>query len=247
MRKLIIDIETFPNLAWSFATRNAFLGPKNIVEPARMVSFAAKWHGERPVVFASEFHDGHEAMIGLAHSLLDEADVVIHYNGKRFDIPHINREVAVLELPPPSPYAQVDLYQVARRVFRFATNNLQEVARELDLGSKVEHEGFDLWLKCIAGEEKAWARFRRYNIGDVRLTERVYNRLLPWIANHPHHALYAVDPEAPRCQRCGGTKLHKRGFAYSPLGVFQQYQCQDCKSWSRGGKRLAGADLRGIQ
>jgi hypothetical protein len=246
MKRLVLDIETMPNLAYSFSTRNAFLTPAHIQLPVRMACFAAKWVGQREVLFASEFHDGVGPMRDLAFELLDEADAVIHYNGKRFDIPHLNRELIVGGYNPPSPYAQVDLFQVASKRFKFATSNLDEVAKELGLGRKVEHEGFALWLKCMAGDEAAWSRMRRYNIGDVRLTEKVYDRLLPWIPGHPHWGLLSDDPERPVCQRCGGRKLHKRGRAYTPLGVFQQYQCQSCKSWSRGGRRIAGVDVRGV-
>lgn len=247
MKQLVLDIETMPNLAYSFSTRNAFLTPAHIQVPVSMACFAAKWVGSREVLFASTFHDGVGPMRDLAYELLDEADTVIHYNGKRFDIPHLRRELAVGAYPVPSPFAQVDLYQVASKQFRFATSNLQEVARELNLGSKVEHEGFALWLKCLANDEAAWARMRRYNIGDVKLTEKVYHRLLPWIPNHPHWALRQDDPDRPTCQRCGSRKLQRRGRAYTPLGIYQQYQCQGCSSWSRGGKRLAGTDVRGTQ
>lgn len=246
MKRLVIDIETMPNLAYTFSTRNAYLTPAHIQVPVRMACFAAKWVGKREVLFASEYHDGVDAMREMAHELLDEADAVIHYNGKRFDIPHLNREFAVGGYDPPSPYKQIDLYLVARRQFRFATSNLDEVAKELGLGRKVEHEGFALWLKCMAGDEAAWARMRKYNIGDTRLTEKVYDRMLPWIQGHPHWGLHSADPSVARCQRCGSTKLHKRGRAYTPLGIYQQFQCQGCGGWSRGGKRIDAVEVREV-
>lgn len=177
---LTLDIETFPILAWTFATKNAFIGPSNIVQPAKMVSWAAKWHHEDEVLFASEFHDGHKKMVKQMHRLLSEADVVVTFNGKRFDIPHINREIEVLKLGSPAPYEHIDLFQQVRKQFRFSTSNLDEVVTELGLGKKVEHEGFGLWLKCIAGDPDAWSRFREYNKHDVVLTERLLDRILHW-------------------------------------------------------------------
>jgi DNA polymerase elongation subunit (family B) len=245
VKRLVLDIETMPNLAYTFSTRNAFLTPAHIQVPVSMASFAAKWIGKREVLYASTFHDGVGPMRDLAFELLDEADVVIHYNGKRFDIPHLNRELIVGGYSVPSPYKQVDLYQVASKRFKFATSNLEEVATELGVGHKVPHEGFALWLKCMAGDEAAWARFRRYNIGDVRLTEKVHDKLLPWIPSYPNPALYTDDATQLVC-RCGSTKLHKRGRAYTPLGVFQQYRCVKCGTWKRGGKRLDGVDIRDV-
>ncbi|NIV35232.1 MAG: hypothetical protein GWN58_38990, partial [Anaerolineae bacterium] len=51
-----------------------------------------------------------EGMLEGAWELLDEADAVVHYNGKKFDIPTLNREFVKYGFTPPSPYKQIDLY-----------------------------------------------------------------------------------------------------------------------------------------
>ena len=52
---LTIDIETSPHLGYFFQTKNTFIQPSQIVEPTRMLSFAAKWEHENRVMFESEF------------------------------------------------------------------------------------------------------------------------------------------------------------------------------------------------
>jgi DNA polymerase elongation subunit (family B) len=245
VRTLVIDIETSPNLAhvWSLWDQNVSLS--QLQEVGQVISFAAKWLDTKKVEYRSDFHDGHEAMIRRAHEMFDEADAIIHYNGNRFDVPHLHREFLLAGLNPPSPHKNIDLLKTVKARFRFVSNKLQHVSTQLDLGGKVEHTGHDLWVRCMAGDPKAWALFKRYNIQDVVITERLYYRLLPWIVGHPHRGL--IDGvTADSCGKCGGTHLQRRGFEFTSAGRYQRFQCQDCAAWSRGGRREAGVGARPV-
>ena len=178
----MIDIETMANLAWVWGNWKQDIHPKQIVKHKRTISFAAKWVGQKKVLFYSEFHHGREEMVDAAWKLLDAADAVISYNGKRFDAKHLNTEFKLRHLQPPSHYQHIDLLQVTRREFAFGSNKLESVAQRMGLGKKEEHEGFALWLKCEAGDAAAWRRMRSYNKKDVRLTEDLFLEYLPWIA-----------------------------------------------------------------
>ena len=70
-------------------------------------------------------------MLEGIHKLLDEADAVIHYNGKRFDIPSLNKEFLLNGMFPPAPFKEIDLLTVARGRFRFVSNKLDYVAQQL--------------------------------------------------------------------------------------------------------------------
>jgi DNA polymerase elongation subunit (family B) len=182
-------------------------------------------------------------MLGAIHDLLNDADMVVHFNGKRFDIPIINRELVVAGMSPPAPYHQVDLLSVVKRQFRFASNKLAYVSVALGLEGKMGHEGHELWTKCLAGDTDAWARMEAYNRQDVVLTEQLYKRLLPWITGHPNRRLYGT---ATGCPTCGSGDLRKEGFALTQLGRYQRYSCRGCGSWSKDSKRLEGTDVRGV-
>lgn len=242
MKVLTLDIETSPNLAdvWGLWKQN--VGLAQLRQSTEMLCFAAKWEDEGDVQFFSQFEHGRTEMVAEAWKLLDEADVVVHFNGRAFDIPHINREILVAGMAPPRPFAEVDLLQVVKRRFRFPSNKLDYVARELLKKSKVEHIGHALWQRCIAGDPEAWAQMEEYNRGDVLITEELYHLLLPWIEQHPHRGLYGDHGDA--CPNCGSDDIRKRGLAYTRLGVYQQYRCENCGRWSRGGKRFSGADAR---
>ena len=71
-------------------------------------------------------------------------------------------------------------------------------------------------------------------------------RARPWIDNHPTLTLYVAEDESGllRCPRCANATLQKRGFHMTKVSRFQRYQCQTCGTWSRGGKRDLGVDVR---
>ena len=178
---LVIDIETMANLAWVWGTWQQNIQPKAIVKHKRTISFAAKWVGQEKVVFYSEHHQGRELMVRAAWDLLNDADAVVGYNSKRFDIKHLNTEFKLEGFPPPTHFQHIDLYQITKREFAFGSNKLESVADRMGLGKKREHEGFALWLKCEAGDAKAWRSMRDYNRQDVRLTELLFEDFRPWI------------------------------------------------------------------
>lgn len=246
MKLLTIDIETSPNLAHVWGLWNQNVGLSQLLEAGEVICFAAKWYGAEEVLFFSTFHNGKQEMIAAAHELLDKADAVVHYNGSAFDIPHLNREFVEAGLNPPSPYEQIDLLKVVKKQFRFPSNKLDYVTRALGLDQKVQHAGHQLWIKCMAGDYQSWEVMKGYNVQDVRITEQLYDRLLPWISSHPVHGLY-VDSEEMLCPNCGSSELERRGRAYTRVSVFQRYQCKRCGKWSRGSKRLDGVDVRGVK
>src|ERR1700744_2090516 len=141
MRILNIDIETRPAEAYIWDLKTRYVPPANIIKPKQMLCFAAKWVGDPRVFFYSQWHDGQAKMVQRVHNLLSEADAVLHYNGKRFDEPEINREIIQQKLWPPSPYSRIDLYQVVSRRFAFMSNSLDYVTKQLGPSRKLEHAG----------------------------------------------------------------------------------------------------------
>lgn len=246
-RILILDIETSPSLAYVWGLWDQRVGLSQLVDATSVLCFAAKWHGKPRVHFHSVHHDGHAAMVTAAHELMDQADAIVHYNGRSFDMKHLRREFLLMKLPPPSPHKDIDLLTVVRNRFRFASNKLAHISVELGLEGKAETGGFELWRDCLAGDAAAWKRMKQYNIQDVLQTEAVYDRLLPWIHNHPHWGLYGSHSfDSDKCQRCGSQDLGRRGYAYTPLGRYRQYQCKQCGSYSRGRQRVGNVDARGV-
>jgi DNA polymerase elongation subunit (family B) len=235
MKILHLDIESSPNTAhvWGLWQQNVSIN--QLMESSYVLCYAAKWQGEEDIHFDSVHQSKPKSMLKGIHVLLDQADAVVHYNGTKFDIPTLNKEFLLHGYNPPSPYKQIDLLRVVRSNFRFPSNKLDYVAQRLGLGKKHDHEGHELWVKCMNGDKDAWKRMEAYNIQDVVLLESLYDKLLPWIKTHPNHNLYTDDVV---CPTCSGHRLQKRGTAISSVGTYQRYQCKDCGSWSQSTKSV---------
>lgn len=241
MKILCLDIETSPNVVYTWGLFDQNIGLNQVISQTKVICFAAKWLGQRKIHFYSDHHHGHEEMVQKAHDLLSEADVVMHYNGKRFDIPHLHREFLEAGMHPPEPFAQIDLLTVMRGNFKYVSNKLDNISKQLGLEGKIAHEGFELWRKCLAGDEAAWRRMKRYNRQDVVLLEELYELVRPWVKSHPNMTL--LDGRGD-CPTCGSSKLYKRGVHRTQVSVFQRYQCQDCGAYSRTTKRSGSTTRR---
>jgi predicted PolB exonuclease-like 3'-5' exonuclease len=203
-----------------------------LLDSGYTLCWAAKWFEDKDIQFESILH-GAKGMLRKVHKLLDEADVVVHYNGTRFDIPTLNKEFLKYDMSPPAPYAQVDLLRTARSQFRFASNKLDYVAEFLGFGGKVKTKGHQLWKGCMEGDADSWQEMEEYNKHDVKLLEDVYIRMLPWIKNHPNHNVYKEDGESLCCTHCGGYHYQRRGWYYTQSTKYRRFQCLDCFRWFR--------------
>lgn len=230
MKILALDIENSFIIGGMWGLWGQNISLEQMFDYGKVLCYAARWHGSREMLY--DRHDRRGFLTGI-HALLDEADAVLTFNGKRHDLPLLNREFLKAGLSPPSPYKHIDLLETAKRAFKFPSNKLQHLVTELGIGTKLDHEGFELWTKVVLGDEKAWATMEKYNKQDVKLLEKLYKRMLPWIAGHPNHNLYGTSKNV--CPHCGSKHLQSRGTrTYKTLtGIYQRYQCQSCHAWSR--------------
>lgn len=239
MRTLVWDLETAPNTAHVWGLWDQSVGLPQLLESGYVLCFAAKWVGEDKVMF----HKG-PGMVEAAHKLLDKADVVVSFNGISFDTKWMQSEFVRAGMTPPSPVAHVDLLRVVRANFRFPSNKLAYVASELLGEGKAPTGGHETWIGCMAGNRDAWAKMRAYNMADVVLTERLFERLKPWI-KLPNPALYGdADLGEITCPGCGSNDMAKRGLAYTTLTTYQRFQCRRCQRWARGKNRVHSVNAR---
>ena len=244
MKILFIDLETSPITAHTWGLWQQNISIKQIVESTQVICFGARWNTSKKVIFKSVHHDGKVEMLKELHALMDEADAIVGWNSKGFDHKHIRREFLEAGMSPPSPAKDIDLMLEVKRNFRFPSNKLDYVAQRLGVGAKVEHTGFDLWLGCMAGDEKSWKMMKKYQIQDVNLLLDLYDKLLPWI-KHPSVPLHD-DTEGSACTNCGSAELQRRGYEVLNTGKYQKYQCRNCGRWLRGKSAVATTEMRAI-
>lgn len=159
------------------------------------------------------------------HRLLNEAHVVVAHNAISFDLKKINSRLAVHGFTPPSQYKVIDTLREARKIFKFDSNKLDNIGRYLGEGRKISTTGAALWRGCYDGDKRAWRTMRRYGKRDTVLLARVYDRIKPWMPNHPNLNLYTEGGGCPTCQ---SPKIRKRGMYYGKAVVRQRLECSAC-------------------
>jgi len=232
---LVLDIETAPleSYAWSQWKQNLY--DDQIISNWFMLTWSAKW------LFGDKVHSGRltpkEALaeddfriVGDLRELLEQADVVIAHNGKRFDIPKINTRMVMHQYKPVKPYQQIDTLLIARKEFGFSSNKLDTLGKMFGVGEKI-HTTMALWIGCKRGDDRSLRDMEKYNKQDVLLLEEVYLRMRPFIHSHPNVALF-MDADKSVCPTCGSDKLTPAGNYYTATSRFEAYQCE-CGAISR--------------
>ncbi len=234
-RILVIDIETSPASGYIWKLFDVNVSLSQLIDTSKVICFAAKWVGEKKVIFASNQEDTHKAMIKKAWDLFNEADAVIGYNSKNFDCKILNKEFILSGFPPPAPYKHIDLLHTMKNKFKFMSNKLDHVSQELGIGKKTSHQGFELWQACMNDDVNAWKLMKKYNINDVKLTEELYNKVKGWLKttfNFNEHSEEMV------CPNCGSHNVKKNGTYKSPTKAYQKYVCNDCFAHSKSNIKI---------
>ena len=240
-RIAVVDIETRPTEAYVWGLFDQNVGVNQIIKPGGTIMVAAQWVGEKKVHVRSEWdaNGGYAGMMRWAHSVYDEADFVVTFNGARFDNGHLRAAWAELGMSPPSPWRDVDLYRTVKK-FNWPSRKLAFVCQQLGLDLKTDPGGFSTWTDILTGEGKARdsarKRMEKYCANDVRITGQLFARLRPWIdgLNVPLYDDESEDLLA--CNRCGSEDVVRRGFAYTTTARYQRFRCGGCGGWLRSRK-----------
>lgn len=235
---LIFDIETSPLKAYVWNTWKTNVYHEQILSEWFCLAWSAKW------LYSSEIlgdvltskevlkEDDKRIMTSL-WELINKADVVVAHNGNKFDIPRINSRFILNGLPPTKPYFSIDTCNIARRQFDFTSNSLNALASYFGIEHKLDTD-FNLWKRCLEGDEEALSYMLKYNKKDVAILEEVYLKLRPWIKNHPNMGNLEGNKDA--CANCGSlnTTLLVQQYYYTNVGKYNLYRCNDCGAISRG-------------
>lgn len=239
---LILDIERLPGLARVWEPRTRYIPPRSFVEWPKLLCWDARWYGQKEHIFAAEWID-HDEMLSKIWDLYNEASLVVTYNGISFDNRHLCSEWLEAGYRPPRPWKDVDLYKVVKR-FGFESKSLDSVTRRLGRPGKATSYSMDCAFSAAEGNVRDQNRLRRYNQGDVELTEWLYDRLRGWIPNHP---FIGDDTGGDRCNQCGSTKLKREPSNYRAVVIdYNLLRCQDCGGLVRGNWSSRISSTRGV-
>jgi len=245
---LVLDIETnfLRSATWALFKQN--VGLNQILNDWYIIGFAAKWLGEDEIFYADKRdswqNENDYQLCDQMWRLIDEADIVVAHNGRKFDMKKINARLLHHNFKPPRPVKVVDTLEIAKRHFAFTSNKLEYLTDKFcKVYKKSKHgqfPGFELWSQCMSGNPDAWEELEEYNIKDILSLEELYLRLRAWDNKHPNLNVYYQD-NLIRCN-CGSENLEHSGYWTTNLSKFDQFTCQECGAHVRGRVNLLSKD-----
>lgn len=230
MKRLFIDIETSPNLvySWSVGYRTR-LDYQNIIEERTIICVCYKWENEKQVKFLKWDADRQDKSIieGIV-PVLNDADVIIGHNINKFDLPWIRTRALVHNIPTNPHWRTFDTLDFAKKRMRLNSNRLDYLGKLL-LGEGKIHTSFDLWKQAYAGDKKALSEMIKYCQKDVELLERVWGRLSKHSAATSHAGVESGG-EKWSCPHCGSANVNHKRASLTATGIIKhQIWCQNPK------------------
>lgn len=236
---LLVDIETTPLQVHCWGTWKQRIGHEQVINDWFMLSYSCKWLFDSKMcgsVLTSEeaVRKDDSRIARELWKFFDQSDVIIGHNCSNFDIPKAQTRFLLNKLAPPSPFRVIDTLRVAQQNFRFASNKLDYIGQLL-LNDKKIHTEYQLWLRCLEGNQKSLKEMLAYNKKDVLLLEEAYVFLRPFIKNHPNMAIYQESIE-PTCPTCGSSNIDECGYYSTSVNRYLAFRCKDCGAICRSRK-----------
>lgn len=207
-----------------------------------MLMWAAKWVGDDTTYYSRiddsttwddsdpESRVQDREVVEEIVAMIEEADMLVHHYGDKFDLPFLNTRCLANGIVPPAPKSSIDTCKIARAALKMTSNRLGNLADFL--ASPDARKGAlskKQWKLAGQGHRATLDAMLDYCIADVIATEAVYLKLRSVIRQHPHMAAVVLDePAALRCPACGGVNTHKHATRRTLRQIQSRRRCDDC-------------------
>jgi len=107
-----------------------------------------------------------------------EYDVIITYYGSRFDIPFIRSRALSHNMlfPEFGTLRHIDVYYMVKTKMCLHKNSLDSACALLDIKGKTHIKG-NYWMRAVVGDSVALKYVLDHNLADVKILERLHNKL----------------------------------------------------------------------
>lgn len=229
---MCVDIETSPCVAAIWRPGyNLTITPEQILEENKIIMISYKWmHEDKVYRLVWDKNKCDKKLLIAFSKAYEKADMVVAHNGARFDLPWINARIIYHKLPPLHQVPMEDTYMIIKRLGKFNSNKLDYLGKHLDVGRKLDHAGFQLWLDVTFGKGKVYNRaideMGRYCDQDVLVLEDFYRRILPY--HNPKVNVLGTSPLG--CMKCGTIMTRNGSYQLVSGATKHQMRCLNCKS-----------------
>lgn len=220
---LVWDTEVTPLLGYTYGMWNTNV--LHVVEYPYIYAWSAKWHGDKKVIFRGIKDASEKTILKELHALLMEAAITLAHNGDNFDIKIANARFAFYGLPPLPESKTIDTLKILRRKFKLPSNSLDGACQYFGLERKKPSDQKGWLLEMKKKNPQVWRKIKEYNVQDVHILDQLYDRIKPYISNHPH-----FSPVRESCSNCANTKILTTRSYMTKQGYKTQGQCS-CGAW----------------
>jgi len=227
MKRLFWDIETSPNLVYSWNIgRKVYLSYENIVRERAIICICWKWEDRKKIHSLAWNNGDDKEMVTKFLPVLKKADEVVAHNGDRFDIKWFNTRCLKHGLIVPE-IKTVDTLVIARRRFNFNSNRLDYLGQHL-LGKGKTHAEYQLWIDVCDGDKKALKRMVEYCKTDVSILQPVWEKLQKFHKPKTHVGVL-LNRDKWTCPECGSKDVHTNKTYVTTAGS-KRYgmMCKSC-------------------
>lgn len=233
---LSIDFETSPSKGYFFGS----IWETNIIdviEHEQILCVAYKINDGPVKVIGQDDFKGYKPgvlndfnLVKFFAPILADADVVSAHNGDQFDIKVFNTRLLAHGLSPIPVTKSFDTKKIAKSMFHFSSNKLDDIAGFLNIGRKLStHKS--LWFGCEKGDKRSWDVMKKYCKKDVALQYDVLKKILPFAKQTGNFVFINKDGVTCPSPLCLSQHMTKDRRSRVKGGWKQQYQCQDCGSY----------------
>ena len=253
---LLYDLETSMIQAYVWGLWQQNVNINAIIEDWYIICWSAKWLGTDKMLNSSvhteqsglgpRTRDNEFVVVHKLWSLVDEADILVAYNGKRFDRKKMNAKFLEYGLPEPTPYKVIDPMLIVKGNFALTSNKMDFVTKYIDSNDAGKlNTNLQLWIDAMNDDTDALDRMQTYCDEDINVLERVYMAVRHWDKNAPNLALH-YDDDAVRCNSCASTDLQPipNKTHNTNLSRFNIVRCNNCSKILRTRDNILSKDKR---
>jgi len=230
MKRLFIDIETSPNIVFSWRTGwKISIDEQNLIKERAIICICYKWQHEKKVHSLKwDKKQSDKRIIEKIVPVLNKAHEICGHNVEAFDLPWIRTRAVFYDIKTSPHYKCVDTLSFARKQLYLNSNKLDYLARYLGIGVKIKTE-FNLWKKIILKNCRASLdKMIKYCKRDVVLVESVFYRLENHMAVQTHAGVLA-GYEKWTCPRCESGYVILNLTRVTATGIKRrQMVCRKC-------------------
>jgi hypothetical protein len=226
---LVFDLEVSTKIVHTYQMWDTSIPADRVIKDYYILAYSAKFVGEDKVYYLdTRYSPGCDLHIleALSH-LINQATHLCGHNLKSYDLPTLRARMIQKGVEPIPKLPILDTMRMAKKLFKFTSNKLSEVAKYLNVDTmKDDHSefpGITLFTEAMNGNMRAFECMEKYCKTDSVVTEMILTKMMPWDGDINFQAVYGQA----KCT-CGSVDFIKDGYLYTKTTQNQRFKCVNC-------------------